>query len=216
MDLSHQVTYTTLSEAANGDKTEVRVEDVTGLGTPYEIKPGHGVLRIGQPVNIVFKDYPSISIHLSLARDGTIVEVAPKIDVGQGKKTAFTQQGVKQAYVTLKKYIDKVSQQLSEAKTVAQNIENWLKSPILKSLQLRGMKKQQLDVLKNQTIPTLEQQMKDAQTQADVLQRLSQLVEQIHGTASIHLVIGNEAKDAGESNEDITAEEKQEKAVGSL
>jgi hypothetical protein len=155
-------------------------------------------------VDIVLNDYPGLNIHLSLAKDGTVVEVAPKIDIGQGKTTAFTKKWCRQACTTLEKELTKtnVTQQLQAAKATAANIETWLKSPGKKSQQLRDMMQQQLAILKNQTIPAFEQQMKDAQTRADASQRLCQLAERIHGTASIHLVIGNKADDTGESKED--------------
>ena len=97
LDLTKKVAYTTIPAAANGEKVGLKVEDVTGLDTPYEIKPSHGVIQAGQPVDIVLKDYPDIKLHLSLAKDGTVVEVAPKIDIGQGKTTAFTKKWCKQS-----------------------------------------------------------------------------------------------------------------------
>jgi hypothetical protein len=196
LDLSHPVKRVALPEVAKGSKAEVRVEDVANLGTPHELKPSHGVLRFGQPVDIVFTNYAGIRIRLSLrAGEGTIVEVAPEMDDGQRKKIPFTQQRVQQLCVSWNKDADKLSQQLSEAKNEAQNIDIWLKSPGTKPLQLRGARTQRLLVLNQKMIPALEQQMSGAQARGDVLQGLSRLVEQIHGTASIHLVIRSEAED---------------------
>jgi hypothetical protein len=202
LDLTKKVTYTTIPAAANGEKVALTVEDVTGLDTPYEIQPSQGVLQAGQPVDIVLKDYPNIKFHLSLAGGGNVVEVAPKIDLGQGKTMAFTKKWCKQARVTLERELANVTQQLQAAEAAATSIETWLASPVLKPAQLRSIKKEQLLILKKQTIPALEQQMKDAQTRADASQRLCQLIEKIHGTASIQLVIEDKANDTGQSKDD--------------
>ena len=63
-----------------------------------------------------------------------------------------------------------------------------LASPVVKTVKLRGMKKQQLAVLEKQMIPALQEQGMHLQARAVLLQRLSQLVEQIHGKASITYV----------------------------
>ena len=104
--------------------------------------------------------------------------------------------------VTLEKELANVTQQLQAAEAAATSIETWLASPVLKPVQLRSMKKEQLLILKKQTIPALEQQVKDAQTRAEASQRLCQLADQVHGTAIIHLVIVNKADDMRQSEED--------------
>lgn len=196
LDLAHSVAYATFAEVASGNEAEVKIEGVVGLGTPFEFKPIHGVVRLRQPVDIVLNDYPGISIHVSLAvRNGTIVKVAPKVAIGQNRKVALTQRWVKQACVSLKKEFDKVSRQLLEATITAQNIEIWLKSPVAKPLQLRGVKVQQLHVLRDQIIPSLSREMNDAKSRVNRLRQLFQLVEQIDGTACIHLVMKNTIKD---------------------
>ncbi len=191
LDLSQPVTHATLSEVAGG-KAEIRVEDVTGLGTPFELTPGDGILHFGQRVDIVLKDYSGLRIGLSLhAKESAIVDVAPKMGA-----IAFTQRWATQAALKAKKDLDKANQQLEAAKTEAQNIDIWLKSPGTKPVALRGAKRQQLLVLKEQTIPALEKDANDLQTAANASQRLSQLAEQIHRAANIHFVVRSEAKEA--------------------
>ena len=193
LDLSQPVTHATLSEPADGGKAEIHVEDVKGLNTSYELKPSEGVLRFGQRVEIVLKDYNGLRIGLSLhARDSMIVDIAPKMGT-----IAFTQRWAMQAAIKAKKDVEQASQQLAAAKTEAQTIDIWLKSPGPKPLALRNANREQLLVLNQQTIPALAKDLKDLQAAADASQRLSQLAEQIHLTASIHFVVRSEAKEAG-------------------
>ncbi|MCE5269219.1 MAG: hypothetical protein LLG00_15185 [Planctomycetaceae bacterium] len=197
LDLSRSVSRTRLAEAVADNEVHVKVVDVTGLGTPWEARPAHGTISKGQPVDVVLKEYTGVTIHLSLSsRNGILVEAAPQAELGQGRRIALTSRWVKQSLASANKNLDRASQQLSRAKTAAQSIEIWLKSPGLKPLQLRGEKKHELNVLKDQAIPALERQVTFAQAGVDTLQRLSRLADQIHGTASIHLVIRKEIKDA--------------------
>ena len=192
LDISQPVTHATLSDAASTGKAEIRVEEAKGLGTPYELKPSDGVLRYGQRVEIVLKDYNGLRIGLSLhARDSAVVDIAPKLGT-----IAFTQRWATQSNTKSKKDLDKAAQQLEAVKTEAQNIDIWLRSPGPKPLALRSAKREQLLVLREQTIPALEKDLKDVQAAADASQRLSQLAEQIHLTATIHFAVRGEAKEA--------------------
>ena len=189
LDLSRRVLRTKLPENVSRENTVVRVERVTGLGTPYEFQPSHGIITHKQPVDIVLMDYPDVNIHLTLqSRNGATLDVAPQIDTGQGKKVEFTQQRVKQLCANVTRDIRKLSWQLSAAQTEAQSIKSWLASPVRKPLQLRGMKKQQLIILENQTIPALQTQASYMQARVVLLQRLSQFVKQIHEKVSITVV----------------------------
>jgi hypothetical protein len=202
LDLSKSISRAMFAEAADVDEAQVRVEDVTGLDTPWEMRPLDGVVRKGHPVDIVLKDYPDIRIRLSLSAKSVAVEATPEVDIGQSKKIPLTQQRIKQYLLFLNKELAKVSQPLSEAKTTSQNIEAWLKDPGSKPKQLKETRQQQLNVLKNQIILPLDQKATDAQARVDTMQRISQLVEQIHGTAGIHLIMQKEIKDAEERKED--------------
>jgi hypothetical protein len=88
----------------------------------------------------------------------------------------------------LKQTVNDGIRQLLQAKQEAAAIEMWLQSPVVKSLQVRSIKRQQLLILQ-QTIGNLEQQMLLAKTYGDALQRLSDLIAEIHGTARIHIII---------------------------
>lgn len=189
LDLSHSVARATFPEAIDG-AAEIKIERVTGLGTPHVLKPSHGVILARRPMDIVLPDYPGVSIELSLVmRQGAVVEVAPKVVIGQNKETALTQRWVKQAGITLNKELRWANQQLLGATNAAQEIRLWLKSPGTKSIQMRGARVQQLHVLNEQTIPTLTQNARDAKTRMDSLSRLATFIEQINGVASIHLVM---------------------------
>jgi hypothetical protein len=190
LDLAHSETRVTLSDAPSSDKTEVQVGDIAELDTPYEIKPNHGIIRLGKPVEIALTDYSGVSIQiLLLAGKDTTVKVAPQAEIGPGRKVGFTQQRVKRSCADLKKDANNLDRRLSAARNEAQGIEVWLASPVTKPLQLRGQKRQQLFVLANQTIPALEQQLSDVQCRLDVLQRFSELAKQVHGKASIELIL---------------------------
>jgi hypothetical protein len=198
LDLAHSETYTTLSETETGQQHEIKVDEVTGLNAAYELRPDSGILSAGQAVDIVLKDYPCLSIRLSLVRNGAAIKIAPMVDDGHIKKTPFNQSWLKRACTVARKDLDKANLLLSQAKAAIQNIENYLKSPVQKSSQLREANERQLLVLKNQ-LPAIEQNQKQVQSRMDELQRIAKLVEQIHGTAGIHLVLTHAAKAAGES-----------------
>jgi hypothetical protein len=160
------------------------------------LEPSDGVIGLGRPVDIVLTQYPGVRIRLSLVTRGknAALKVAPQIDVGQGETTDFSQRRLELARLSLRKDANKLDEQLSAARYEAAAIQNWLASPVVKPLQSRRERTTRLQVLK-QMIPALEQRMSYAQTRADVLVRLSQLAEQIHDTASIHLVVSLQAED---------------------
>lgn len=190
LDFSRSVMYTKLAENVNLEKTAVRLEEVVGLGTPYKMQPGHGIVSRGHPVNIVLTDYPGISIHLALrARNGVTLNAVPQMDTGQGKKVKFTPKRVKQFCVDVVRDTNKLSRQLSAARTQAQSIKGWLASPSIKPMKLYGIKKQQLGILEGQTIPALQKQAAYMQTRVVFMQKLSQLVKQIHGNVKITATI---------------------------
>jgi hypothetical protein len=191
LDLSRSVLHLPFPEVLDGQKAQARVEDVAHLATVHELKPANGIISRGRPVDILLTDYPGISVHLSLTtRSGVVViDVAPRVAVDQGKGAAFTRRFAKQASVSANKGLDIASQRLAMARATAQSIEDWIKSPVAKSLQLRAIKRHQLDVLKDQVIPGLEQQVKGAQARVDATERLVRLVDQIDGTVHICLAI---------------------------
>ena len=171
------------------DKTVFRVEEVTDLGTSYKFQPDHGIISREQPVDIILTDYPGISIHLTLqSRNGTTLDIEPQIDTGLGKKVEFTEQRVKQLCMNVIKDTKKLSRQLLAAQAAAQSIKTWLASPVVKTLQMRGMKRRQLAALEKQTIPALQEKAKYMQERVFVLEKLSQLVKQIDNKASITFV----------------------------
>jgi len=189
LDFSRRVLHTKIPESINLDKAVVRVEEVTGLGTPYEFQPDHGIISRDQPVDIMLTDYPGISFHLTLqSRNGTTLDIEPQIDTGRSKKVEFTQQRVKKLCANVIKDARKLSRQLSVAQAEAQSIKNWLASPVVKILQQRGMKRQRLVTLEKQTIPALQKQAMHIQARVVLLQKLSQLVKQIHEKATITVV----------------------------
>ena len=180
-----------LPEVTNGDKVQIRVEGVASLGTSYELRPSQGVIELGQPVCVALTEYADVTIRLSLLKRGenAVLNVATEIDIGRNEPIEFTQQRVKMAYADLMKDVGHLNQQLSAARTEAVTIENWLNSPVLKPVLLRGQQVQRLLTLQRQIIPALEQQMGYAQNRVEVLQRLFQLAEQIHGKAEIRYVV---------------------------
>lgn len=187
-----------LPEAANVDETEIHVEKLAGLDTPHEFRPNDGILDLGQPVDVVLPDFAGTSIRLSLReREGRKeLEQATTIDTGQGPKIKLTQLWLKQALAAMKKDYEKLNQQLAMARAAAEEIETWLKSSTMKPVQLRGIKREQLRVLREQTIPALEKQSSQMQTRGAATQRLSQIVERSHDVATIHLVIRPKNKKA--------------------
>jgi len=170
---------------------QIQVEDVASLGTSYDLQPSQGVIELRQPVYVVLTEYAGVTIRLSLLKRGgnAVLNVATEIDMGRDEPIEFTQQRVKMAYVDLMKDAGYLNQQLSAARTEAVTIENWLKSPVPKPALLRGQQAQRLLTLQKQIIPALEQQMGYAQNRVQVLQRLVQLAEQIHGKAEIRYVV---------------------------
>ncbi len=191
LDLTRPAMYVKLPEVTNGDKVQIQVEDVASLGTSYDLKPSQGVIELRQPVYVVLTEYAGVTIRLSLLKRGgnAVLNVATEIDIGRNEPIEFTQQRVKMAYADLMKDAGYLNQQLSAARTEAVTIENWLKSPVPKPAPLRGQQVQRLLTLQKQIIPALEQQMGYAQNRVEVLQRLFQLAEQIHGTAEIRYVV---------------------------
>ena len=191
LDLTRPAMYVKLPEVTNGDKVQIQVEDVASLGTSYELKPSQGVIELRQPVYVVLTEYAGVTIRLSLLKRGgnAVLNVATEIDIGRNEPIEFTQQRVKMAYVDLMKDAGNLNQHLSAARTEAVTIDNWLKSPVPKPVPLRGQQVQRLLTLQKQIIPALEQQMGYAQNHVEVLQRLLQLAEQIHGEAEIRYVV---------------------------
>jgi hypothetical protein len=204
LNLSKTISQATFGEASTGDEV-IRIEDVTDLGTPWEIKPNDGAIRNGHPVHVVLKDYPNVDIiiRLSLPRNIIVVQAAPQVDTGKSNKTPLTLQWVKQSLLNLNKDLDKANQTLSEAKNASNTIEAWLNAPGSKPPNLKEAKQQQLSVMKSQLIPEFERQASAAQKSVDAMQRLSALVEQVHDKATIHLLMRMGTKDTEEIKSDI-------------
>lgn len=192
LDFSRAISRGTLPAAANDEKAEVRVDSMDGMDTPLEFRPRDGVLHAGQAVDMVFPDFPGLSVEVSLRERENVkeLECAPTMEIGPGAKNKFTQQSLKQIIVSTKRDADNVNGDLSRAMAVAQDIEAWLNSPAMKPLPLRNSKRQQLSVLKQQTIPALQQQLGQIQARGTKLLQLSRMLEENHGAAIIHLVIG--------------------------
>jgi hypothetical protein len=188
LDLSKPISRAIFEEHPAGNES-IRV-DITELGMQCEMKPANGIIRMGHPVDIVFKDYPDIIIRLSLPvrNNKIVVEAAPQVDLGKGPPIPLTQRWLNQYFSSVNKDFDKANQPLSEAKNAAQIIENWLNAPGDKPPKLKEANQQRLNVLKIQLIPTLEKQATAAQARVDAMQQLAKLVNQINGKA-IHLIM---------------------------
>jgi hypothetical protein len=204
LDMTRRLTGVPIPKApkgVNGKATvvSVKVEDVTGLGTPYEyeMKPDHGRLRPGQPVSILFKDYPNLGIDVSLGKDGTSVEVTPWVVVGQNKK--LPKKGIQLAGVPLIRNRNDIANGLANAAAAARAIQAWLNTPGAKPAAVAAEKRRQLNAI-NAAIPGLQQSLKDVQSSVDALQRLSDFVKKIHNAAAIHLIVGDEAEHVEKEN----------------
>ncbi len=189
VDLSPSLTRVPIPEFSG--HAELQIEDVEGIGTPYELTPGNGIVRVGHPVDIVLKDYPGVSIHLSLSAIGEdpVLEVAPKVELCPGRKTPFTKRWLKRALVILNKEVEGKNTQLSTAKARARTIEALLESPPKNSAMFVAGLKQQLSELKNHIIPEFEKQLTQAQSHVDEAQRLSRLLEGAYWTVTITVMI---------------------------
>ena len=120
-----------------GGHAELRTQEISGLETPYELRPDNGVVRAGQPVDVVLKDYPDVSIRLSLTKlradPVPVLEVAPTVQLGSHIKVALTREWLKRTLLNLNMKVGSLSEQRSDAKANVQELETWLASPSKKA-----------------------------------------------------------------------------------
>jgi hypothetical protein len=191
LDLERSAMYVSLTEMDENKQIHVQVENLANITTPYQLHPADGLIKPGQSVDIVLTQYTGVKLHLALVARSkeTVLKVAPEIEVGQGKTSDFTHQSIKRASGALKKDLNNLGRQLSTANYEAKSIETWLASPALKPAPVSAQRKRQLQVLKSQVIPILQKQMTYAQSRATVLGQLTQLAQEMHDKAAIHLTV---------------------------
>jgi hypothetical protein len=197
LDLKSSAMHVKLPEVSNGNKAQVQVKGVENLGTAYSLEPEHGVVTLEQPVDVVLTQYSGVRIRLALCMrgQGIVLQVASEIDLGQNKTASFTKERLARACADSKRDSTRLKRQWLATKSQAANIEKGLSTPGGRPAPVYNQMVQQLLALNNQTIPSLEQQMSFVQDRADLLQRLSELAEQIDGAAEIHYVLNSGAED---------------------
>ncbi|MHB8900837.1 MAG: hypothetical protein ACYC6Y_18970, partial [Thermoguttaceae bacterium] len=191
LDLDRSAMYVPLAENTEGQVVRVHVRGITNVATSYDLQPADGMLGVGQPVDVVLTQYAGVKLRLSLRTRGknTELEVAPEIQIGRGKTSDFSKGALDLLSRSTKKDALALNKQLGAAQAEAVEIQNWLVSPIAKTIPLRNARVQRLTLLMNQAIPSLQKDLTDAQARLVLIQQLSLLVDQIHKKASLDLAV---------------------------
>jgi hypothetical protein len=183
--------YVTLAENVEGQEVRAQVRSITNLTTAYDLQPNDGIVSFGQPVDVLLTQHAGVRIRLSLRMRGKNVdlEIAPEIETGQGKTSDFSKRTLDLLSRSTKKDALALNKQLAAAQSEAMEIQNWLASPVVKTIPVRNARTQRLSFLMSQMIPSLQKQLADAQVRSDLIQQLSLLVAQVHEKASLDLVV---------------------------
>ncbi len=189
LDLERSAMYVTVAENAEGKEFQAQVQTITNLGTPYQLQPDDGIVRLTQAVDVELTQYAGVKIRLSMRMKGknAELEVAPEIEAGQGKKIDFAMKTLENASRSLRKKGGTVSNNLGAAQRELLLIQNAMGQ--LAPAPVRTAQRQRVSFLTQQTIPALQQQMTYLQSRDEVLRQLALLVKQVHKKASINLAV---------------------------
>ncbi len=191
LDLERSSMFMTLAENAEGKEIVAQVQGITDLGTPYDMQPADGAIRMGKPVEILLTQYAGVKICLALRMRGknADLEVSPEIETGQGKTSDFSKSTLDALSISTRKHAVALSKQFAGAQGEAVEIQKWLAAPVAKTVPLRNARVQRLSVLTGQVIPALQKQITDTQARMDLIQQLSRLVGQVNKKARLNLAV---------------------------
>jgi hypothetical protein len=119
--------------------------------------------------------------------------IAPEMVMGQSV-VEFTEQRIKRIITASQTLLRRSSQLLSQAKKRIVHIDVLLSNPKIPRKIALSLRKER-DMLIQQKIPELEKHVNAAQIQTETAQKLSGLIDQIHGKAKIRIVVRPGAED---------------------
>lgn len=186
VDLSRRDTHWTIPLQPS-DTLRITDLEVDSLPMEYRLEPKQGIVRPGEPVEIILVPFTAVRIRLSLiTRDGApVLKVSPRIELDRGEPMDFTRDRVERAIRSFDRQVRDFSRQASTISRERASLEDWLRSPGNKSLDRVKVVRSQLKSL-DQTIVVCQRKLLAAQAARHSLRQIEHLVDQIHDTAEIH------------------------------
>lgn len=184
IDLSKQDTYVTIPGSAA--RTFLCDVEADPLPSSYQLIPAAGVVRIGQPVDIVLVKSPGVRIRLSIVHRGQelAARVSPLIDIGRANPVEFTHDRIKRTLWSFQRRVKDLQRQIRAAQREYHQIDTWLATPGNKPLYLHKAVRLRQKLLAQQ-LAAYQQELPAAQSRYASFRDIIELASGIHATTAV-------------------------------
>lgn len=186
VDLSKKETSVVLEISAEPGDVEVTDIQVHHLPAAHHLAPRTGVVRHGEPVDIILHDPPGVRIRLMLVTRGDhlVLRVSPQIMLRNGEMIELTALRIERATRSFQRRIKGVQQRLAALATERVRLQTWLNSPQNKSLHEVKSARSQIKLLERE-IQAQQQEIPLIRQQCEALQFIAQFVGALHEQTEI-------------------------------